>query len=101
MLPFPEVNTHSFPPGRWHARWIWADGINQGRHSVALRRALDLDVVPTTALARVSAIARYTLYVNGVEVARGPVRANPRRQPYDVVDLAPHLRSGANVIAAI
>ena len=46
------------------------------------------------------ALARYTLYVNGTEVARGPVRADPRRQPYDVVDLAPHLRVGENVVAA-
>jgi hypothetical protein len=39
--------------------------------------------------------------VNGAEVSRGPVRANPRRQPYDAVDLAPYLRAGENVIAAI
>jgi hypothetical protein len=91
----------AFPPGRWRARWIWADGINQGRHSVALRRALDLDVVPASVPARLSAVARYTLYVNGVEVSRGPVRANPRRQPYDVVDLAPYLRAGRNVVGAV
>jgi hypothetical protein len=95
------VTGSTFPPGRWRARWIWAGGINQGRHSVAMRRSLDLDVVPPTVPARVSAVARYTLLVNGVEVARGPVRANPRRQPYDVVDLAPHLREGTNVLGAI
>ncbi|HVM55319.1 MAG TPA: hypothetical protein VM262_19190 [Acidimicrobiales bacterium] len=90
-----------FPPGRWRARWIWAGGINQGRHTVALRRAVDLDAVPDTVPARLSAVARYTLFVNGTEVARGPVRANPRRQPFDVVDLAAHLRPGPNVIGAI
>jgi hypothetical protein len=47
------------------------------------------------------AVSRYTLYVNGEEAARGPVRANPRRQPYDVVDLAPFLRAGDNVIGVI
>ena len=47
------------------------------------------------------AVSRYTLYVNGDEVARGPVRANPRRQPYDVIDLAPHLKAGENVIGVI
>jgi alpha-L-rhamnosidase len=46
-------------------------------------------------------LSRYTLFVNGAEVARGPVRANPRRQPYDTVDLAPHLRPGENVIGAV
>jgi hypothetical protein len=68
---------------------------------VALRRVVHLDDVPATVPARLSSIARHTLYVNGVEVARGPVRANPRRQPYDVVDLAPHLRVGANVLGVI
>lgn len=101
MLSFAGVNTQPFPPGRWHARWIWGEGHVDGRHSVALRRVLDLAEVPASVPARVSAIARYTLFVNGTEIARGPVRANPRRQPYDVVDLAPHLRSGTNVIAAI
>ena len=91
----------AFPPGRWRARWIWAEGINTGRHTVALRRPFELDAVPASAPARLSSIARHTLFVNGVEVARGPVRANPRRQPYDVVDLAPHLQPGANVIAAL
>ena len=96
-----RASAPTFPPGRWTARWIWAEGINDGRHTVALRRAVDLDAVPASVPARVSAVARYTLYVNGIEVARGPVRANPRRQPYDVVDLAPHLRAGTNVVAAI
>jgi alpha-L-rhamnosidase len=95
------VNTTIFGAGRWGARWIWAEGRPTGRHSVALRRTLTLDEVPASVPARVCAVARYTLYVNGAEIARGPVRANPRRQPYDVVDLAPHLRAGENVVAAI
>ncbi len=41
------------------------------------------------------------LVVNGAVVARGPVRSNPRRQPYDDVDLAPHLRPGRNEIGAL
>ena len=111
MLSSTEVNTNAgspaqdaaraFPPGRWQAKWIWGQGHNDGRHAVALRAAVDLAEVPTSVPARVSAVARYTLYVNGTEVARGPVRANPRRQPYDVVDLAPHLRVGTNTVAAI
>lgn len=93
--------TDAFPPGRWHARWIWGAGHANGRESVALRRDVELSSVPEHVPARLSSIARHTLFVNGVEVARGPVRANPRRQPFDVVDLAPHLRAGTNVIAAI
>ncbi len=92
-----------FPAGRWQARWIWADDV-QGdglRTVVALRRELELDAVPASVAARLSAVSRYVLHVNGVEVARGPVRANPRNQPYDVVELAPYLRAGANVIGVL
>ncbi len=95
------MTSQLFPPGRWRARWIWARGIFQGRHSVALRRSLSLGAVPDTVMARLCAVSRYTLYVNGTEVARGPVRATPRRQPYDVVDLAPYLQTGDNVIGVI
>ncbi|MEX0875643.1 MAG: alpha-L-rhamnosidase [Actinomycetota bacterium] len=104
----PSAPSFDFPPGRWRAKWIWADASTKsgepvdGRHAVALRRVIELADVPTVVPARVSAISRYVLYVNGTEAARGPVRANPRRQPYDVVDLAPFLRQGgANAIGVI
>ncbi|MGR7000578.1 alpha-L-rhamnosidase-related protein [Yinghuangia aomiensis] len=58
-----------------------------------------LDTRP--APARMAALSRYALWVNGTEVSRGPVRANPRQQPYDDVDLAPYLRPGANVVAVL
>jgi hypothetical protein len=93
--------TNAFAAGRWKAKWIWAAGRMAGGHSVALRTTLSLDGVPSTVPARLSAVSRYTLYVNGVEVSRGPVRSNPRRQPYDVVDLAPFLHDGDNVIGAV
>ena len=37
--------------------------------------------------------------MNGTEIARGPVRSDPRAAHYDVVDLAPTCGSGPNVIA--
>jgi len=68
---------------------------------VALRRTFDLDDVPASVPARLVSVARHVLDVNGAVVARGPVRANPRRQPYDDVDLAPHLRIGPNAVALL
>ncbi len=68
---------------------------------MALRTELDLDAVPASVPARFVSVSRHVLYVNGVAVGRGPVRANPRKQPYDDVDLAPCLRPGRNVIGAI
>jgi hypothetical protein len=94
-----------FPPGRWRARWIWAapaDGVAvPPRHTVALRTEVELDAVPTSVPARFVSVSRHVLFVNGVAVARGPVRANPRRQPYDDLDLAPFLRPGRNTIGVI
>ncbi len=49
--------------------------------------------------ARITADSRYALYVNGREVAHGPVRGQPRRLSFDAVDLAPCLHPGENVIA--
>jgi len=98
--------TSAFPPGRWRARWIWADpasadGDVPERHTVALRTTVALDAVPAVVSTRLVSVSRHVLLINGVEVARGPVRANPRRQPYDTVDLAPHLRPGTNEIAVL
>lgn len=102
------------PPfgARWRARWIWASApaittesatrpvLADPRDTVVLlRRAVDVTEVPERAPARIWADGRYRLTVNGVELARGPVRSDPRRARYDLVDLAPELRVGANVIA--
>lgn len=105
--------THPDPfAARWRARWIWfeppaieaqtatrpvlADPLDK----VALfRTEVEMDRVPERVPARLWVDGRSVLRVNGVEVARGPVRSDPRAAHYDVVDLAPHLRSGTNVIA--
>jgi len=98
--------------GSWRARWIWHEPpsiaietatrpvIADPTDTVALlRRRFELASVPDRAPCRVWADGRYVLRVNGVEVARGPVRSDPRAAHYDVVDLAPHLTTGANVLA--
>ncbi len=97
---------------RWRSRWIWhrqpsivaetatRPALADPTDTVALlRRVVHLEEVPATAPARIWVDGRYVLRVNGAEVARGPVRSDPRRAHYDVVDLAPHLRTGTNVLA--
>ena len=92
----------AFPIGRWRADWIWAADAPRGaRHAVALQTSFELDEVPTFVPARWCAISRVTLYVNGVEIGRGPVRSNPRTQPADDADLTPFLRRGRNTVAAL
>src|SRR5439155_6739570 len=56
---------------------------------------------PRRAVVRVSADARYTLYVNGVRVHQGPARSFPEHQSYDTLDLTDLLRAGKNSICAI
>jgi alpha-L-rhamnosidase len=104
-----------FPAGRWRARWIWCEAPRiealegspwarlAARDCVTacFRRTLSLDAVPARVPARFTADSRYVLWVNGVEVARGPVRSNGRRLHYDEVDLAPRLRRGRNAIAVL
>ena len=108
-----DVSPHDFPEIRWHGRWIWlpetpaeaspfpsfAAGQPRPPAHALFRRALHLDQVPQRAPARLTADSRYALYVNGREAARGPVRSQPRRLHYDLLDLAPYLQPGKNVIA--
>ncbi len=110
-----EVTAADFPPGRWHARWVWCEvpELEPSKNFLMLpkasdksrfgcfRRTFELPKVPDRVPARVSADSRYVLWVNGAEVSRGPVRCNQRRLHYDPVDLAPHLRPGANAIAVL
>ncbi len=96
----------------WRARWIWFETPRIHAETatrpvqtdpvdtVALfRTVVELDAVPASAPARIWIDGRYVLVVNGTEIARGPVRSDPRAAHYDIVDLAPHLRAGPNVIA--
>ena len=105
------IHPDPFGP-RWRGRWIWfrrpairaatatRPVLDDPVDTVALfRREVHLGSVPSRAPCRLWVDGRYVLEVNGAEVARGPVRSDPRRARYDVVDLAAALRPGANVLA--
>jgi hypothetical protein len=57
--------------------------------------------VPAAFVVHVSADNRYQLYANGSRVASGPARGDLFHWRYETVDLAPFLRSGENVLAAV
>ncbi len=97
---------------RWRASWIWhgqpaihAETATRPVLSdpmdriVLLRRDVELTSVPAAAPCRLWSDGRHILGVNGHEVARGPVRSDPRRPHYDVVDLARFLKAGTNTLA--
>src|SRR3989442_376756 len=88
---------------KWSARWCWL-GKHDPRpwnHYVYFRRTLTLPNKADSAVVRISADSRYTLYVNGQRIHQGPARSFPEHQLYDVLDLAPQLRAGRNAICAI
>lgn len=65
------------------------------------RRTFDLPSAPAHFVVHVSADNRYRLYVNGEEISSGPQRSDVTHWRYETIDLAPRLRAGRNVIAAI
>lgn len=84
------------------ARWIAPPGIPGDSFTVFhARRAFELTGAPARFVVHVSADNRYRLYVNGTEVSSGPQRSDVNHWRYETLDLAPHLRAGRNVIAAL
>src|SRR5438067_7070370 len=65
------------------------------------RRTLELPAQPARFVVHVSADNRYRLYVNGRELSSGPQRSDVMHYRYETVDLAPALRAGRNVLAAL
>lgn len=107
------VSRDDFPGVRWHGHWVWlpeeevqpsgfwtATQEREPHETHGLfRKRLMLEAVPERVPARITADSRYILYVNGVELGRGPIRSQPRRLHYDLYDLAPYLQVGENVVA--
>jgi len=88
--------------GALPASWIAPPGM-PGDAAVVFhaRRTFDLTSRPDRFVVHVSADNRYRLYVNGEQVASGPQRSDVMHWRYETVDLAPKLRAGRNVIAAL
>jgi alpha-L-rhamnosidase len=102
------------PPYRWDARWVWVGdtghrpGVLSGSvgpevydRFVLLRRTFDLAEAPAEATLRAVANSRLVAWVNGEEVARGPIRGDARSTCCELVSVAEHLRPGRNSIAVL
>lgn len=68
---------------------------------VKCRRMFKLQSIPRRCEIIVTADSRYRLYVNDRIVEYGPARGYQATWPFDRVDIAPFLRKGTNVIAAL
>lgn len=84
------------------ASWIAPPGVAGDAFVVfQARRAIDLPSRPQRFVVHASGDNLYRLYVNGEQVSSGPQRADVMHWRYETVDLAPRLRAGRNVIAAL
>ena len=68
--------------------------------TLQFRRELELPAKLRKLEVQVSADNRFVLYVNGQRVAAGPSRGDLLHWRYTMIDLAPYLRAGRNIIAA-
>ena len=88
--------------GRWKARWISVPEEPANAFGVYhFRKNIELTTKPTSFIVHVSADNRYKLYVNGQEVSVGPARGDIYNWNFETVDIAPFLKSGKNILAAV
>jgi alpha-L-rhamnosidase len=88
--------------GAPRASWIAPPGVPSDSFAVFhARRVVELPERPDRFVVHVSADNRYRLYVNGEQVSSGPQHSDVGHWRFETVDLAPRLRPGRNVIAAL
>jgi len=89
----------------WTAKWIWIDGTRGGGRGtredelprnfyLCARKAFDAPRDLQSAILRITADARYVLFVNGQRIGNGPIRGWQHSWFYDTYDLTPHLHPG-------
>lgn len=88
--------------GRWKARWISVPDEPVNIFGVYhFRKSFTVEDIPARFIVHVSADNRYKLFVNGVQVSLGPSRGDIYNWSYETVDIAPWLKTGKNVLAAV
>ncbi|MBR7156202.1 MAG: hypothetical protein IKD22_05150 [Lentisphaeria bacterium] len=84
---------------------FWINDYNRPAYDQDVRtqllRRFTLDSLPPKCELRITADARYILWVNGQWVNQGPARGYPESYPFDRVDIAPFLRCGENTLAVL
>jgi hypothetical protein len=92
----------AFAQNPWTAQWIAVPDSPAFDYGVYhFRRSFELAARPASFLVHVTADNRYILYVNGERVGLGPARGDLNHWRYETYDIAPQLRAGRNVLAAM
>ncbi len=85
----------------WEAAWIAPDASPYDYGVYHFRKSITLAERPAHFVVHVSADNRFRLFVNGTPAASGPAQSDLRNWRYETVDLAPYLKAGDNVLAAV
>ncbi|HEX5413323.1 MAG TPA: alpha-L-rhamnosidase C-terminal domain-containing protein [Terriglobia bacterium] len=86
----------------WTSQWIASPGSPHREFGVYyFRKEFSVASQPEHFVIHVSADNHYQLFVNGTRVSTGPARGDLFHWRYETLDIASHLQSGRNVIAAI
>jgi len=86
----------------WPAWWIAHPAASPTDFGVFhFRKAFPLAAKPERFVVHVSADNRYRLFANGQSVSTGPAQSGLLHWRFETVDLAPYLRAGNNVLAAV
>jgi hypothetical protein len=86
----------------WNANWIEAPNTKPHDYGVYhFRKSFSLNEQPKQFIIHVSADNRYKLYVNGDMVCFGPAKGDLYHWNFETIDIAPHLKTGNNTIAAV
>lgn len=86
----------------YEAPWITYPTASVTNYGVYhFRKTVEFDEVPTELVIHISADNRYNLFVNGERICYGPAKGDLKTYKYDVIDIAPYLLKGKNLLAAL
>ncbi|HYK87970.1 MAG TPA: alpha-L-rhamnosidase C-terminal domain-containing protein [Acidobacteriota bacterium] len=98
----PETVNPDLLKRTWSAQWITSPGAQLREFGVfRFRKTFDLPAQPTAFRIHVSGDNRYELFVNGTRVSAGPARGDLNHWRFDTIDIAPNLKKGKNILAAV
>ena len=93
---------NDYGPWRTHNRWNASSDITLKDYGVfKFRKTIELKTKPTAFMFMWLVTIVTNLFVNGKQVSQGPARGDLYFWNYETVDLAPFLKDGRNIIAAL
>ena len=81
--------------------WISYPSVNNTQYGVYhFRKKATFEQVPEKLELHISADNRYHFFVNGQRICYGPAKGDLKTYKYDIIDIAPFLQEGENILSA-